>query len=319
MRAEKLSSQPLIILAGPTASGKSTLALQLVETLRAQGSEAEILCADSITVYRGFDIGSAKPSKDEQAKVPHHLLDIVDSTQGYTAGDFIHHAHPIIEKLHQKNIVPIIVGGTGFYLRALLWGMVSDEVEDPEKNAQIKKAIETRAQEPGGWETLYKEVIALDPDSISTIHPNDHYRIQRALHAMQLYQKPWSQLNKSARTSPAKYPGMRYFCLSWERDILRERVQKRTEQLLQMGMLEEVKRLIDQGVSPESKPMQSVGYKDCIDFLSGKITKEQLLPNIVQETMRLAKSQRTWFQGEREVEFLTPEFLPNLKKALMIE
>ncbi len=318
MKIEKISEKSLIILAGPTASGKSALAMQLAQIIISLGRPAEILCADSITVYKGFDIGAAKTTSDEQKQIPHHLLDIVKANQTYTAGDFIQHAQLIINKLHEKNGVPIIVGGTGFYLRALLWGMASDEAEDPEKNAEIKRKIEQRAQNEG-WEKLYKEIILKDPQAVATIHPNDHYRIQRALHAMELYGKPWSQLNQEARSSPAKYPGMRYFCLNWEREALRERVMQRTQKLLQKGMLEEVRSLLKSGISPDAKPMLSVGYKDCVDFLQGKIKEEALLPNIVQETMRLAKAQGTWFRGEREVEFLEPPFLPNLKKALVIE
>lgn len=309
---KKLEDRSIIIIAGPTASGKSDLAIELAETL----GNAEILCADSITVYKKFEIGSAKPSMADQKRVPHHLIDLVDSTKNFTAGDFIKFAHPIIDDMRSRKKIPILVGGTGFYLRALLKGMITSE--EDEKNAlSVKEALAQRA-DVEGWEKLYAELLEKDPAAKKTVHQNDHYRILRALQAMQISGKLWSEANKEAKSSTWKYPA-RFFCLKLEKEILKERIEARTKKMIQLGLLEEVNTLISQGVSPRCKPMQSVGYKECVEFLEGKIPLEQLHSQISQETLKLTKRQMTWFRGEDGVEWLEPDFLFHLKESLMLE
>ncbi|MGZ3654839.1 MAG: tRNA (adenosine(37)-N6)-dimethylallyltransferase MiaA, partial [Bdellovibrionota bacterium] len=193
-------SSGVIVIAGATASGKSALALQLARALRAKGRECEILCADSVTVYRGFDIGAAKPLAAERAEFRHHLLDVADPREEFTAGDFVRLSIPAIAGIHARGATPLLVGGTGFYLRALLRGMASNEEEDTERARAIKAELEARARAEG-FAALHAEVIRLDPGSAPTVHPNDHYRVIRALQAMRLYGKPWSELNKHARST----------------------------------------------------------------------------------------------------------------------
>ena len=284
----------LLILGGPTASGKSALALELARKLKQSGHPAEILCCDSITVYRGFDIGSAKPSLEEQQEIPHHLLDIISADQNFTAGDFVERAVPIIEKLLQKNILPIVTGGTGFYLRALLRGMATPQ-EDTEISSERKLYWENQAKTKG-WEFLWNEVRNRDPES--EVHINDHYRLVRALQAMDISGKPWSQQIKEARSSEPRFPHRFYF-LNPSRDVLRHRVKARTEKMLHQGLIEEVKSLLNQGIQKTHKPMQSVGYKECIQYLDGQLENlDSLSALIEQNTMKLAKQQSTWFRGE---------------------
>lgn len=307
-----LGPNPLLIIAGPTACGKSSLAMELATQL----GNAEILCADSITVYKNFEIGSAKPNLEDQKKIPHHLINLVDSTKNFTAGDFVRYAGPLIEQLHSQNKIPILVGGTGFYLRALLKGMVSEQ-EDETQSQEIRARLDERAKLEG-FDALYDELMQKDPAASSTVHRNDHYRIVRALQSMELSGKLWSEANKSARASAWRYPETRFFCLKLEREVLKERIEARTTAMLEAGLLEEVKALLTQGVLPQSKPMQSVGYKECVDCLEGAFPEAMLHSKISQETLKLTKRQMTWFRGEDGVEWLEPDFLIHAKDSLML-
>lgn len=309
-----LAEKPVVVIAGPTASGKSALALELAPELH-----AEILCCDSITVFKRLEIGSAKPTPEERSLVPHHLVDLVEPWESFTAGDFVRHAARVIEELHARQKVPLLVGGAGFYLRALLRGMASAEDEDPARAKEIRARLEAHAQTEG-FPALHKELLGKDPGSAPVIHENDHYRILRALQAMELYGRPWSELNRAARAAPPRYPGLRYFCLDLDREVLRERVEKRTRAMLEQGLLEEVEALLrDPRLTPSAKPLQSVGYKECVDVCLGKLPRADLEGKIVQETMRLAKSQRTWFRGEGAlVEWIAPE-IGKFREALVLE
>lgn len=299
----------LIVLGGPTASGKSALALGLAEQLISQGQRAEILCADSITVYRGFEIGAAKPDTSDRQRVPHHLLDLIDADQSFTAADFVKAADPIVSRLLSDEIVPILAGGSGFYLRALLRGMAGEE-EDQTASLAVKKRLEERGKNEG-WEKLHSELVRLDPGSAPIVHPNDHYRIVRALQAMEIHRKPWSELNSRARATPPKFP-FRYFRLELSKDEIRSKVEKRTALMLQAGLVPEVRSLLDSGVAPDSKPMQSVGYKEAVEFLEGLFPERELHGRIVMGTMKLVKSQMTWFKGEELSTSLAPPFFENL-------
>lgn len=305
----------LVVLGGPTASGKSALALTLAERMRASGHPAEILCADSITVYRGFTIGAAKPSAEERARVPHHLLDLAAAEENFTAGDFVRHAAPLVERLLATGVTPIVAGGTGFYLRALLRGMASGE-EDAERAAAVKARLTVRAEREG-WEALHSEVLRLDPGSATTVHANDHYRILRALQAMELTGKPWSEQNREARATPPRFPH-RYFRLRTDRAALEERIRSRSERMIAEGLVEEVRGLLDAGVPASAKPMQSVGYRETIEFLRGDFPAAELADRISRSTLKLAKQQRTWFQGEELAEWLDEPYLENLWRALGI-
>ncbi len=300
-----LETKPLLIIAGPTASGKSALTVKVCLALRAKGITTEILCADSITVYKDFNIGAAKPSEEEQKLVPHHLLNLRTGEENFTAGDFVQTAEPIIQSLHAKNILPVLVGGTGFYIRALVQGMTDEPEHLAERSAEIKEQLEERVAKEG-IETLYQEMLTLDPILKEKIHNNDHYRVVRALQAMLTTGTRWSTLNETAKQSPPKYGNSKYFCLDIPRETLRTRVEARTKNMLASGLLQEVQQLLKQGISPQAKPLLSVGYKECVQqLLSPGEMKESLELSIVRETMRLAKRQRTFFRGEKNIAWLS--------------
>jgi tRNA dimethylallyltransferase len=306
-----------IVIAGATASGKSSLALELARALRLRGESPELICADSVTVYRGFDVGSAKPSKAEQVEFRHHLVDVADPREEFTAGDFIRLAIPAIAGIQGRGARPVLVGGTGFYLRALLRGMASNEEENSEQASAIKAELEERAAKEG-FTALHAEVIRLDPGSAGTVHPNDHYRVIRALQAMRLYGKPWSVLNKIARATAWRFEGTRFFALDVDKDELAVKIEARTRAMLSSGLEVEVARLIESGIPVSAKPFTTIGYKECVETMSGAFPASSLGERIAQSTRRLAKQQRTWFRSEAGVEWLKPPFRESLFAALSL-
>ncbi|NUM88855.1 MAG: tRNA (adenosine(37)-N6)-dimethylallyltransferase MiaA [Bdellovibrionales bacterium] len=311
----RFASDLILALAGPTGSGKSTLSLALARYLRGLGQETEIICCDSITVYRGFDIGSAKPSREERGAFPHHLLDIRDAEENFTAAEFAREADAAIAGIRERGALPLLVGGTGFYLRALLQGMTEESPEETEQAAELKASLAARADSEG-LESLYREMIALDPHL--QIHPNDRYRIIRSLQVMRATGKKWSELNQEARAREPRYRNVRLFWIDLDREELRGRIEARTEEMIHRGLLEEVRGHLIRGVPPDAKPLQSVGYKEALAHLqeSGDRNTDRLRSEIVQGTMRLAKAQRTWFRGEPLAERLDQATLETLLRQL---
>lgn len=299
----------LLVLAGPTASGKSTLALEIAAKLTASGRPTEILCADSVTVYRGFNIGAAKPTRADQAAIPHHLLDIVSPGEAFTAADFVRAADPVIQRLFAEGKQPLLVGGTGFYLRALIQGMTDQPEHQSGKEAELKKAAEALLATVGAAE-FHRRLLAKDPASARTVHPNDSYRLVRAWTAMTLTGRPWSELNEEAKNRAPRYPSVRAYYLDQTKPVMEKRVRERTAQMLEQGLLAEVEGLLAEGVDPDCKPMQSIGYKECVDWLAAPTTPEALAAAIERSTLQLIKRQRTWFKAEKLIAFeaLSPSF-----------
>lgn len=312
------AENPLLVLGGPTGSGKSAIALELCEWLsREHGVRAEILCADSITIYKGFDIGAAKPGLEDRKRIPHHLLDLKEANEDFSAADFTQAALPAIAGLHEKKILPVLVGGSGFYLRALIQGMTEESEEESRKSSLVKEELEVRADREG-VEKLYREVLAKDPALSGKIHPNDRYRVIRALQAMLSTGRKWSELNEAARNAPPRFPNHRYFVLNLPKEELKKRLESRARAMLKAGLVEEVRALLAKGVSDAAKPMQSVGYKEVLEFLRGTIRDEEsLAAAIVSASLKLAKSQNTWFKGEKLPTVFVEDFA-GIKKSLLL-
>ena len=310
-----------IVIAGPTSSGKSALALRFCEAMKEQDMSCEIINADSISVFRGFNIGAAKPSILAQKKVPHHLIDIRNPDQLFTAGDFVRETESVLEKLHKKNILPVIVGGIGFYLRALIQGMTEQSEAETEKSKIIRKELYEQLNKTG-LSSLYREMLRLDAALENKIHAQDQYRIIRALEMMQATGKKWSQLNEAARNLTPRYTNIRYFCLDIPREELITRIDLRSKKMLEDGLLQEVQNLLELGVNPQCKPIHSIGYKECLEYLGVQepaentrrpTTLTELAEKISLETRKLAKRQMTWFRGERNVTWLSStNFLENI-------
>jgi len=270
--------QEYLVVAGPTASGKSALAMELARSFR-----GEIINCDSVQLYRGFNIGSAKPSAADQALIPHHLLDVVNWNESYDARCFAEDTEKLIRKIRNHDRLPIVVGGTGLYLRAL-W---REQWHDLPKSDELRRELELLTNEQ-----LQKELLEFDPVRAAQLHLNDRFRLQRALEIVMLTGKAMHQQEAVAGEKNRAF-SIRVLC---PRAVLQERSQQRVTQMLKEGLIEEVKHLLASGVDPACKPMQSIGYAQVIDFLEGKISEADLPEQIQIATRQYAKRQETWFK-----------------------
>lgn len=276
---------PLIVIAGPTASGKSDVGLALGQTLK-----TEIISADSVQVYRYFDIGSAKPPQEQRALIPHHLIDIVDPDEDFTVIRFREEALKVAEKLWAKNIIPLIVGGSGLYIRGLLEGLSGGVKTSPEALAKVEEII--RAE---GQEGLYKMAEKIDPVWIKKIHPNDRFRTERVVGVYLTCGKKMSEM--FPQKPPAKLFNSLTLVLAMKRELICRRIDERVERMLHAGWREEVGRLINMGYNERVKPMRSLGYSSIIKEFTEKTDPEKTPAIIKKETRAFAKRQVTWFRG----------------------
>jgi tRNA dimethylallyltransferase len=289
----------VVFVVGPTASGKSELALRLAEKF--QGA---IINCDSIQLYKSVNIGSAKPSPEDFARAPHFLFDVVPEGQEITAGWYHREFFATIKSLEGKFPVVFVVGGTGFYFQAIEKGMYSIGAANPD----IQRQVEAELEEEGGAECLYQELVRQDPATAEKISANDHYRLGRAIEMMRTHGRPVSEIKKefAEQAEPFPYPLLK-LGLKADREALAPRVELRTQKMLSAGLLKEVRGLLQRGFA-EWSPLRSVGYKECVDFLQGRIADEkQLFELIVQNTLRLAKRQRTWFRRDSDIVWVSPE------------
>ncbi len=279
--ANASGNKSYLVIAGPTGSGKSALGLAL-----AQAMGGEIVNCDSVQVYRGFDIGAAKATSVEQKAVPHHLLDIVEADQSYDAAVYAAAAHRVKAEIMGRGKLPIVVGGTGLYLRALLGqGWHSDLPQDQNLREELS-ALPT----PQVLEELQRR----DPKRAKELHPNDRVRLLRSLELVRLLGKPLDEagLTGDKPRDPTAY----LIVLEPPRALLHKRIQSRTIAMLDSGLIAEVQRLLSEGVSPNAKPMQSIGYKQVCAYLHGQLQKEQVEGAIIAATRQYAKRQCTWFR-----------------------
>ncbi|MGC8810140.1 MAG: tRNA (adenosine(37)-N6)-dimethylallyltransferase MiaA [bacterium] len=280
----------IITIVGPTATGKSVLGIHL-----AQKFHGEIINADSMQIYRGLDIGTAKPSREEQALVPHHLIDFLDLNQTYSAAKFREQADEIIRKLHKDKIPIFVVGGTGLYLKVLTKGLF----HGPEANFELRQQLKKRLVQEGS-QVLHKELASIDPEAASKIHPRDHLRLIRALEVVYQTNRPLSSLHREHGFQERPYQVLKIGLFLPKEELFR-RIEIRIEAMLQKGWIEEVKNLLAQGYSQEIKPFQAIGYKQIIMYLSGQIDFAEMVRLIRRETKAYAKRQITWFRADPEI------------------
>lgn len=288
------TNAPLVILAGPTAVGKSELSLKLAREIG-----GEIISADSMQVYCGMDIGSAKLSPSQRQEIPHHLLDILDPKEEFHVVRFQELARQAISEICGRGHIPILTGGTGFYIQALLYDI---DFTDNDDDSSLRSSLEKLAADEGA-DALYKRLLAVDPEACEQIHKNN---IKRVIRALEFYEKtgtPISEHNKKQRqnSSPYRYA---YFVLNDDRSRLYERIDRRVELMLAQGLVEEVKRLAAKGCTRDMVSMQGLGYKEILDYLDERCSFEEAVYLIKRNTRHFAKRQLTWFRRERDVIWL---------------
>lgn len=279
----------VLVIVGPTASGKTLLALQI-----AQSIPAEIISADSRQVYRHLDIGTAKPSRTELLQVPHHCIDIREPNEKFNAGDFQTLGRKIIDEILLRKKLPIVCGGTGLYVQALIDGFF----EQPEFSGKIRAELERRI-ESEGKEALYRELQRVDPASAATMDASKHRRVIRALEVYYETGIPISQFHANHQKDElydATWIGLR-----WERSMLYQRINDRVERMFADGFLDEVKQLQAMGFDDRVQALQTVGYKEAFQYLRGEISYERMIELMKQNTRRFAKRQMTWFRKEPRI------------------
>lgn len=289
--------QPLIILTGPTAVGKTALSIGL-----AKATSGEIISADSMQVYQGMDIGTAKIHPEEMQGVPHHLIDILPPQEAFHVADFQKRCKHCMQEIYQRAKIPILVGGTGFYIQAVLYDIQFQETEAEEG---YRRQLEQEAKAQGAA-ALHQKLAAVDPEAARQIHPNNIKRVIRALEYYQQTGKPISRHNEEERAKNSPYHFV-YYVLNLPRDVLYARINKRVEQMRQEGLEAEVSRLLREGCKRNMVSMQGLGYKEMIQAIQGEISVEEAYEKIKQETRHFAKRQLTWFRREREVTWIQKE------------
>ncbi len=297
-----MSSPLTVILVGPTAVGKSAAALALALLL-----DAEVVAADSLQVYCSLTIGSAKPSPDERRRVPHHMLDLVDPEEPFTAMDYAGRARRVIQEIWGRGRVPLIVGGTGLYIRAVVRGLF----HGPGREGRVRCALYREAHESGP-QSLHRRLSQVDPEAAARIHPHDAFRIVRALEVFAASGYPLSRWQADGRGGEALPGQILWYGLERQRSDLYSRIEARVEEMIARGIVEEVRGLLDQGYSPLLKPLQALGYRHVSCFLRRELSWEETVRLWKRDSRRYAKRQMTWFRREEGVEWLMlhPESRP---------
>ena len=281
----------MVVLTGPTAVGKTELSIQLAQKL-----DGEIISADSMQIYQKMDIGTAKIRKEEMDGIPHHLIDVLDPSEEFNVARFQEMAKDALAGIYRRGRIPLIVGGTGFYIQGLLYDI---DFTKEEQDFRYRENLQKKAKEEGA-QAIHKMLQAVDPASAQKIHPNNIKRVIRALEFYHLNGRKISEHNEqeSRKESPYRFA---YFVLNQNRTTLYERINHRVDLMLEAGLVEEVRRMKEAGYGKNLVSMQGIGYKEVLDYLDGKMTLEETADQIKKDTRHFAKRQLTWFGREKEV------------------
>ena len=287
-----MSEPLLVVILGPTASGKTSLSIYLAERMR-----GEIVSCDSVAVYREFDIGTAKPPVDERRRVPHHLLDIAAPGELVTAGDFSRAARRAIQEISSRGHMPIVVGGTGLYLRALLEGLFPG----PPRSEELRSRLRERASERGA-QYLHTLLARLDPTAARSIHANDVPKVIRALEVSLTSRRPMTDLWRQGRDLLCGFRVLR-IGLNPEREALYQRINARAREMFARGLVEEA-RILRERYGAATGPLNSLGYKQALEYLDGSLSLDQAITAAQQGHRNFAKRQMTWFRREPDVHWI---------------
>ena len=301
-----MTKDKLIILAGPTASGKTSVSIDLAKRIG-----GEIISADSMQVYRGMDVGTAKIKTDEMQGVKHYLINVLDPTEDFNIVKFQNMVKYSIEEIKQNGHIPILVGGTGFYIQSVIYDIDFDTQDD---NGDIRKALEEEYDKMGA-DFMYEKLKKIDSVSAENIHKNNKKRIIRAIEYFLINNALISAHNESQRKKDSPYD-FRFFVLNPPRDILYDRINQRVDKMVEEGLVREVKDLKNAGLSIENISMQGIGYKEILEYLDGEITLDEAVDKIKQNTRHMAKRQVTWFKREKDVIYINPFEFENNEKIV---
>ncbi|MCS5710172.1 tRNA (adenosine(37)-N6)-dimethylallyltransferase MiaA [Candidatus Berkiella aquae] len=309
-----LKQLPILCIIGPTASGKTDASLALAEHL-----PIEIINVDSAQIYQMMDIGSGKPSKEILAKIPHHLMNILDPAQAYSAGQFCHDAIKAIHEIQSRDRIPVLVGGTMLYFKVLQEGLSELPGSSPSIRAQLDKAMQDN-----GLESLYQRLQQVDPERALQIKPTDPQRIQRALEIYELTGKTMSQWLLTPRTTLHDYTfvNLGILPMTTPREVLHRRITQRFENMLSAGLVEEVNVLFQRGDLDINLPaLRAVGYRQVWQYLAGHLNEQEMKEQAIAATRQLAKRQLTWLRSWpnlTSIDFLDPEILTKIEKHIVI-
>ena len=298
--------KPLIILTGPTAVGKTELSIALAKSIG-----GEIISADSMQVYKYMDIGTAKIRSEEMDGVPHHLIDILEPDVAFNVAMFKDLAKSSVEDIYSRGRIPILVGGTGFYIQALLYDI---DFSEEDSDSSIRKELETLVEIKGAA-FLHEKLRDVDPESAEQIHANNVKRVIRALEYYQLHGEKISTHNETERHKESPYDFL-YFVLTHDRQVLYERIEKRIDQMIDHGLISEVDNLLKKGYDSSLVSMQGLGYKELIPYLQKKCTLDEAIYVLKRDTRHFAKRQLTWFRRERNVRWLDKSLVSSDEEIL---
>jgi tRNA dimethylallyltransferase len=283
----------VVVIVGPTCSGKTTLSLKLAELI-----PSEIISADSRQIYKLLDTGTAKPSKQQREKFPHHLIDVLDPSENYDVSKFEKDAYGIIDQIHKKNKTPIVVGGSGLYIKVLIDGIFSTA----DKNEEYRNELLQKRKDFGN-EFLYEELKKADPMSATKMLPQNWKRVMRALEVFHTTGEPiWKHHQKQSSTKERQYV-FKQFGLNWDRKILYANIDRRVDWMIENGLIEEVKTILNMGYDKSLNSLNTVGYKEIIQYLDGIISLEKAIELIKRNTRHYAKRQMTWFRKDNRIQW----------------
>jgi len=299
----------IIVVAGPTASGKTPVAVALAKQV-----DGEVISADSMQIYEGMDIGTAKPTQAERENIPHHMIDIIKPDEAYSAALYQQQARAVINDIYASGRIPILCGGTGFYINAVLNDINFVSSPDDEKLRDYFTDMATSH----GPEYLYAQLHEQDPKAAAAIHPNNTKRVIRALSYISATKQLFSKHNEIQKKQPQIYEAV-FFCLHMDRPTLYQRINDRVLTMFDTGLADEVAGLLHKGYHPSLVSMQGIGYKETIDFLQGKSTKAEAIAIIQQNSRHYAKRQMTWFRHQnQEAVMISSQDRPPAETALEI-
>jgi tRNA dimethylallyltransferase len=291
----------IAVICGPTGVGKTTAAIEIASAL-----DAEIINADSLQVYRYMDIGTAKPSLLERARIPHHMIDIVDPDEPFDAQRYADMGRNLVFQLAEQGVPVLVAGGTGFYIRALIHGLFESGSGNPEIRRNLKNEADSK-----GIAELYHRLCECDPKAAAKIHPHDAFRIVRALEIYETTGQPISACQQEHRLAPPLFDVLK-IGLSRQRDVLYERINHRVNLMVEEGLVDEVKFLLKKGYSSGLKPLQAIGYRHVIDFIEGRLSWDGTLQALKQDTRHYAKRQLTWFNSDSQVKWIDADHIDEI-------